>query len=153
MSVINWMRERLGLPPLSEDEHQGDLCPVWLFYEEAPPVTFSKLQVVERTPRDIPDGEMFLVEYNGRRYWTVFRCPCGCGDIVTLMAVSDHGPTWHTETSKGTRPCLRPSVWRMGGCHSHFWVHDGRVFWCSGSGIEPWVAAPRHYKKPQSGTK
>lgn len=149
MSIINWIRERLGLRPLTEGEREGDLCPSWLFDGQAPPVTFANFQVVHRTPREIPDGEMFLVEYKGRRYWTVFRCPCRCGEVVTLMATSDHGPTWRIDQSKEGRPCLRPSVWRMAGCHSHFWVHDGRVYWCSDSGKKPWLVDPEHYKKPE----
>jgi hypothetical protein len=148
MSMKNWIRVRLGLPPLAEHYREDDLCPSWLFDEEPPAVAFSKLHVVNRTPRDIPDGEMFLVEYRGRRYWTVFRCPCRCGEVITLMAESDRGPTWRVNRSKLGRPCLRPSVWRMAGCHSHFWVHDGRVYWCLDSGREPWLVAPDDYKKP-----
>jgi hypothetical protein len=142
------MREQLGLPPLPEDVHDGDICPTWLLYEEVPPVTFTSLRVVERSPADVPPGEMVLVEYQGRRYWTVFRCPCGCGDVITLMAESENRASWTTAVSKEGRPCLTPSIWRNVGCFSHFWVHDGRVYWCSGSGREPWKAAPKHYRKP-----
>ena len=152
MSVIDWLREQLGLPPLTDEEQADDLGPPWwLSSEPPPPVNFAELRVVSLTPKTtvIGPGEMFLVEYQGKRYWTMFRCPCGCDEIVTLMAESEKGPTWSTWTSREGRPCLRPSVWRMEGCHSHFWIYDGRVYWCSGSGREPWVAAPKYYAKPK----
>jgi len=148
MSIIDWIREQLGLEPLGEGE-QPDHGPPWFVGQPPPPVTFRELRVVDASPKldDIEEGQMYLVEYRGKRYWTMFRCPCGCGEPITLMAESD-GPTWRTWLSDEERPSLSPSVWRMAGCFSHFWVDDGRVYWCAGSGREPWVAAPRYYRKP-----
>ena len=59
----------------------------------------------------------------------VFRCPCGCNDVVVLNVDRQAGAAWRLRLdSQGIT--LLPSVWRTGGCRSHFVVWRGGVWWC-----------------------
>ncbi|WP_367165795.1 DUF6527 family protein [Mesorhizobium sp.] len=116
---------------------------------EAPPadISFARSDVVEKTPSDdtVRPGQFISVVHKGRPYWALFRCPCGCGDVVSLPTHPPHKPRWRIEMSLEGRPTLHPSVWRTKGCLSHFWLSDGRVYWCEDTGVEPWRARPHVY--------
>jgi len=64
--------------------------------------------------------------------WEVaMRCPCGCGDTLTLQVVPEAQPRWDIEVDSQNRPTLHPSVHRTTGCKAHFWLRRGRVVWCA----------------------
>ncbi|WP_368356434.1 DUF6527 family protein [Acidithiobacillus ferruginosus] len=69
--------------------------------------------------------------------WALFKCPCRCGDVVTLSLQPVHRPHWRLTRTLTGRPTLYPSVWRDKGCLSHFWLRDGRVSWCADTGSSP----------------
>ena len=48
------------------------------------------------------------------------RCPCGCGDLITLNIYPYLKPTW-----KVTRNSITPSINRKVGCKSHFTITNG----------------------------
>ncbi|MDB5556030.1 MAG: hypothetical protein JWL86_6014 [Rhizobium sp.] len=120
-----------------------------------PPITFDRVQVVEKTPanNEIGGTDFVEVRYQGTSRWTLFRCPCGCGEVVSLPLIAPHSPRWSVSLSDAGRPVLYPSVWRNKGCLSHFWINDGRVYWTEDTGIEPWVAKPHVYSKRSKGSK
>ena len=116
-----------------------------------PKIHFNSLQIVNKTPINtaIKENEFIVVIHENALYWTLFKCPCGCGTVISLSLQKIHRPSWTVEKSKYGRPSLYPSVWQNKGCCSHFWIKDGRVQWCNNSGIEPWIAYPEHYSKPK----
>lgn len=124
----------------------------WQTDRQKPPVYFERIRVVERTPQNsaVETGQIYLVEYNSKKYWTMFQCPCGCGEVAVLPHNAENGPSWKISESSPGRPDLFPSIWMMKGCFSHFWVNDGRIYWCNNSGIQPWIAEPSMYKRPPS---
>jgi len=107
--------------------------------ERLPPIRYSKINRSSKPPRnqDVKDGEFHLVFIKGRQHWALFRCPCGCGDVVTLSLQFAHRPHWAVRKSRPGRPTLSPSVWRDRGCYSHFWVTDGRIYWAANTGTSP----------------
>jgi hypothetical protein len=66
--------------------------------------------------------------------WACFRCPCGCGEKISLSLAAGRRPLWRVSTDQIGRPTVSPSVWQTAGCYSHFWIRNGRVDWCPGSG-------------------
>lgn len=116
-----------------------------------PRLHFKSLLVANKTPKNasIGDDEFITVVHENNPYWAMFKCPCGCGTVISLSLQKIHKPSWTVEKTKSGRPSLHPSVWQNKGCCSHFWIKDGRVHWCSNSGIEPWVAEPDHYSNPR----
>lgn len=72
-------------------------------------------------------GDVALVE-RGRPRHIVVRCPCGCGDDISLNVDPQAGPSWRL-IRRGERVSLSPSVWRETGCESHFFVWRDEVDW------------------------
>lgn len=86
------------------------------------------------TDDTLPDTLPFrdlVVARDGGEDWSVgLRCPCGCGDILELMLLPEARPRWTLAQSPLGYPTLHPSVWRDRACGSHFWIRNGRVYWC-----------------------
>jgi hypothetical protein len=133
--------------PRKQTKHPDAYCDI--SYSE-PKIHFNSLQIVNKTPGNaaINENEFIAVIHENTPYWAMFRCPCGCGTVISLSLQKIHKPSWTVEKSKYGRPSLYPSVWQNKGCCSHFWIKGGRVHWCGNSGIEPWIADPEHYSRP-----
>lgn len=58
----------------------------------------------------------------------LLRCPDGCGETLVVNLDPRAGKAWRLRLRGG--PTLYPSVWRDGGCESHFIVWSGRILWC-----------------------
>ena len=104
-----------------------------------PAITFSSVTVKDKkiVNSEIGQPEFYCQIHNNKHKWVMFQCPCNCGDVVTLSLQSIHRPFWKLSLSSLKRPTLHPSIWRDKGCYSHFWVKDGRIFWCVDTGSEP----------------
>lgn len=115
---------------------------------------FDQIILRPKTPAndEVEEGIFVKVQYKGKPYWCLFRCPCGCKKVITLSLQENHSPHWEIKVSESGRPSLFPSVWQNSGCLSHFWIDEGKVIWCGNSGIEPWVAEPEFYSEPGSGS-
>ncbi|WP_367181999.1 DUF6527 family protein [Halothiobacillus sp.] len=87
--------------------------------------------------QDIDVGQFYFIESRSKPKWSLFKCPCGCGDVITITLQTVHQPHWHLTLTQFGRPTLSPSVWRDIGCKSHFVLSDGRVYWCNDTGSAP----------------
>lgn len=106
---------------------------------DLPYISYSIIKNINRpVPQaEIQDGDFYCVVTQSERRWVMFRCPCGCNEIITLSLQKVHYPNWQLRERHERRPTLYPSVWRDVGCYSHFWIEDGRVFWCKNTGVHP----------------
>lgn len=106
---------------------------------EEPPVVYARIAVVTRPPKgnQLDRQTIYCVVNRQRMKWSMMFCPCGCGNSITLSLQAIHKPHWSLSQTESFRPTLYPSVWRDVGCFSHFWVRDGRVFWCADTGYPP----------------
>jgi len=104
------------------------------------PVHFASIIFTEQTPSitAIEEEEFYLVKYKRKHIWALFKCPCGCGEVISLSLQKVHPKNWIVKKSRAGRPILYPSVWQNIGCYSHFWINDGKVYWCSSTGTSPW---------------
>lgn len=111
----------------------------WIARQPQPAITFSEInEVVSPPPNEsVQAGAFYRVMRDNKPKWALFLCPCGCHSVVTLSLQRAHWPHWNVRASAERRPSLRPSVWRDVGCLSHFWVEDGRVYWCGDTGSPP----------------
>jgi hypothetical protein len=69
----------------------------------------------------------------------LMRCPDGCGETLVVNLDPRAGKAWRFDTRGGSLT-LFPSVWREGGCGSHFIVWRGKILWCDrfeGGNVEP----------------
>lgn len=111
------------------------------------PILFFDINVVSKPPRNdqIAAGQFYCVVSANKQKWSLFRCPCGCGDVITLSLQPIHRPHWRLTQTHSGRPTMNPSVWRDKGCLSHFWVQDGRVSWCYDTGNHPDIRQHREW--------
>ena len=85
-------------------------------------------------PVEITESDLVIVQSGGYRKWACLRCPCGCGDKISLSLAANRRPSWRVSADWLGRPTIEPSVWQQAGCYSHFWVRHGQVEWCPGTG-------------------
>lgn len=123
--IISWI---IGL--FREEPRETD--PVTPVSKPLPPIHFQTINIVAKPPKnaEVAAGHLYCVISSRKTKWSLFRCPCGCGSVVTLSLQPIHKPFWKLTKMDSGRPTLHPSVWRNKGCKSHFWIKDGRVFWC-----------------------
>lgn len=72
-------------------------------------------------------GDVSLIE-RSRPRWLLVKCPCGCGETISLNVDAGAGPAWRLYWS-GSALSVFPSVWKEGGCESHFIIWHGRIDW------------------------
>ena len=86
---------------------------------------------VSDLPEKLSPHEIYLVGENGHLWFAAFVCPCGCGETVQLSCLSDARPRWSVTRHADGSVTLYPSVSRVRGCRSHFFIRRGMVIWCS----------------------
>lgn len=104
--------------------------------EERKTYYFNTILEKDSTPSNelIKEREFVTVIYKSKPIWALFKCPCGCGYVITLPLQKPHKPKWKIFESEFGRPSLYPSVWQNKGCYSHFWIEDGKLIWCNDTG-------------------
>lgn len=89
---------------------------------------------VTLTADDLPDAPQEKTVYlvgEGKYLWFVaFVCPCGCEELVQLNLLPDARPRWTIARNPDGTVTISPSIWRVSGCRSHFFLRAGRVEWC-----------------------
>lgn len=73
-------------------------------------------------------GDAVLVRRGALRS-VLMRCPDGCGETLVVNLDPRAGKAWKLDMRAG-KATLYPSVWRDGGCGSHFIVWRGHALWC-----------------------
>ncbi len=98
----------------------------WLRRRPAP----LKAVRVEELPEELDGKTLYTVGEAEHLWFAAMVCPCGCGETLYMNLLPDERPRWElTEHSDGTAS-LTPSVWRVKGCRSHFWLRHGMIEWC-----------------------
>lgn len=90
--------------------------------------TYS-LRVIDDIQDTYEYGKLYLVGSDGNFWLTVFHCPCGCGELLELLLLDDATPHWSVEFIDDEHIDLSPSIWKIHGCKSHFFVKNNRVIW------------------------
>ena len=87
----------------------------------------------------LTDSDFIKIVYKRKPYWAIFKCPCGCENVISLSLQKIHNPHWRVINSHNKRPTIYPSIVQNIGCLSHFWIQDGKIIWCGNSGIKPFA--------------
>lgn len=72
-------------------------------------------------------GDASMV-FRARPRSIVMACPDGCGETLVINLDSRADKAWRFDM-RGEGLTLFPSIWREGGCESHFIVWRGHILW------------------------
>lgn len=87
-------------------------------------------QKVEELPDDLEPGTIYIAGEGQFLWFVAMVCPCGCKEVIQLSLLQEGHPRWSlTQHADGT-VSLHPSVLRIVGCRSHFFICKGFVDWC-----------------------
>lgn len=95
----------------------------WLFMER------YAITEVSDVPEVFSERVIYIVGEPGNAWLIAFRCPCGCKSNVHLNLLKDAEPKWSYKINKKRRITIYPSVWRIRGCKSHFFIKGSGVIW------------------------
>ena len=90
--------------------------------------TRLKFKIVDDIPEKVKKDSFYVIGKDDP-WLIIFLCPCGCGEELILNMMEEEQPRW-TLKNEGKRFDLFPSVNRVKGCKSHFWIKQGEVVWC-----------------------
>lgn len=61
--------------------------------------------------------------------WAVMKCPCNCGDTINICLMKSHHPCWKIRFDKWKRISFSPSIRKLDGCKSHFFINKSCINW------------------------
>jgi len=89
-------------------------------------VTFTRVVQVETQDDGASatenEGTLALVTNGRKTKWLLFRCPCGCGDLLRINVSRANHPCWRLRISRIGKVSIFPSIDRDSGCGSHFYL-------------------------------
>lgn len=84
---------------------------------------------VDDPPDFLEQRFVYLVGDRPTPWSASMLCPCGCAATIQLSLLANDKPSWRANVSANGVVTLTPSVWRVKGCKSHFFVRRGRIVW------------------------
>lgn len=97
----------------------------YLILDNKPPFI---TQIVEDAPDVFEDKNIYLIG-ESQPWVASFLCPCGCKEVVSLSLIPTDRPRWKVSINKSNLITLHPSIRRIKGCRSHFFIREGRLLW------------------------
>ncbi|WP_407033011.1 DUF6527 family protein [Polluticaenibacter yanchengensis] len=90
---------------------------------------FYKYKFVDDVPGILNDKTIYVVGERDYYWQIVFLCPCGCKSTLFLNLLEEYKPSWRYQIEKTGFITLTPSINRVVGCKSHFFLRSGKVQW------------------------
>jgi hypothetical protein len=84
---------------------------------------------VDETPDKLKNKVIYFIGHEGYYWQAVMMCPCSCKKIIQLNLIADHKPYWEYRIERNNQITLSPSIHRIVGCKSHFFVRKGKIIW------------------------
>jgi len=89
-----------------------------------------KVEYSEDVPNHFSKRTIYIVGEKNEPWSLAFECPCGCKKIIQLNTLKEAKPRWKHRIKSGNKIDISPSVWRISGCKSHFFIRKGKIIWC-----------------------
>jgi len=84
---------------------------------------------VEDAPDQFDEKFIYLIGEDGQAWAAMFICPCGCKEVISLSLILKDKPSWLAKLNRSQKLTLKPSIRRVKGCLSHFFIREGKVVW------------------------
>lgn len=88
-----------------------------------------QLRYVDELPEMVTDKVIYIVGEMNFPWLLAFKCPCGCQNLIQLNLLKDVEPCWRFKIDKKKKINIYPSVWRINGCKSHFFIRKSKIQW------------------------
>jgi hypothetical protein len=89
----------------------------------------NKIRFLLDYPVDLETNVFYLIGEPNDPWLLSFKCPCGCAKRIDLNLLIETSPVWFISINRKGRLTIRPSIRRIVGCKSHFWVIQNRIVW------------------------
>jgi len=90
--------------------------------------TLYTYEFVNDIPEYPKNKTIYLVGENGYFWQMVTICPCGCKSLLHMNLMDEYLPFWKYSIYE-KKITITPSIHRMVGCKSHFFIRKGEVIW------------------------
>lgn len=92
-----------------------------------------KIEIIPDNPNpdSLRDNIVYVVGAKNYIKWGYIKCPCGCGDSIMLSLNKKAYPSWSIKQDKIGRATISPSVNKLDGCKSHFFIRKGKLIWAT----------------------
>jgi len=84
---------------------------------------------IKDLPLLIESDVIYIIGENSMFWMLGFTCPCGCQATINLNLLEESFPCWKYEIKDNRLITLNPSIRRVEGCKSHFFIQKGIVIW------------------------
>ena len=84
---------------------------------------------VEDIPENVKDKVVYIVGERKHPWLIIFKCPCGCNNLIQLNLLKEASPCWKFQISNKEKITIYPSIWRITGCKSHFFIRKSKIEW------------------------
>lgn len=88
-----------------------------------------KFMYINEIPDKVNDKTIYIIGDIKQPWLLVLTCPCGCKNLIQLNLLKDATPCWKYRILKKNKINISPSIWRINGCKSHFFVHKSKIKW------------------------
>jgi hypothetical protein len=88
-----------------------------------------KYKFVEDVPTKLYKRTVYIVGENNFYWQMVMLCPCGCNNVLHMNLMEEQSPSWSYSINTERAISIFPSVNRLVGCKSHFFVREGKIIW------------------------
>ena len=80
-------------------------------------------------PERLKQNIIYVVGNEKFAKWAYLKCPSRCGEVIMLSLIQSAKPFWNIKRDKLGRPTIYPSIHKLDGCKSHFWLRRGKLRW------------------------
>jgi uncharacterized protein DUF6527 len=88
-----------------------------------------KYKFINDVPNKLKPDIIYFIGHEGYYWQAIMICPCGCKKNLQMNLISDHSPYWKYKIEKKNLITLSPSIRRVVGCKSHFFIVKGKLLW------------------------
>ena len=90
-----------------------------------------KIEIIPDNPNPNNIKKNIIYVVGGKKYtkWAYLKCPCGCNDTIMLSLNKQDFPSWSVKQDKFGRASISPSINKLEGCYSHFFIKRGKLKW------------------------
>ncbi len=86
-----------------------------------------KAKFADEPPEELEAETCYLIGEKEAPFMAVFLCPCGCKASTHLNLLPETRPRWKLEVHDDETVTFSPSINRMVGCKSHYFMQKGKM--------------------------